>query len=284
MPQSKLLLCADMDRTVIPNGEQPEHPDARRRFRTFCLLPEVKLVYVTGRHQGLVKQAIKNYHLPEPDFVITDVGTKIYQVKGDQWHELYDWLQEIAQSWKGKSHSQIKHMLSTINELKLQEYSKQNTHKLSYYLPLHTDIETILKRIEQSLQAEEIDASLIWSIDEPNDIGLLDVLPHNATKLHAIEFLQKKLDYKHNEVIFAGDSGNDLPVLASSINSVLVANASDEIKILAQELARQDGHSESLYLANDNQLNMNGNYSAGVLQGVWYFAPDLRENMNQDDN
>lgn len=83
MPQSKLLLCADMDRTVIPNGEQPEHPDARKRFKTFCLLPEVKLVYVTGRHQELVKQAIKNYHLPEPDFVITDVGTKIYQVKGE---------------------------------------------------------------------------------------------------------------------------------------------------------------------------------------------------------
>lgn len=56
------------------------------------------------------------------------------------------------------------------------------------------------------------------------------MLPRNATKLHGIEFLQQRLGYGHSEVIFAGDSGNDLPVLVSPIPSVLVANASAELK------------------------------------------------------
>ena len=64
---NRLLLCTDMDRTIIPNGHQPEHPDARERFRQLCSLPAVKLVYVTGRHLQLVEQAIADYNLPEPD-------------------------------------------------------------------------------------------------------------------------------------------------------------------------------------------------------------------------
>ena len=56
-----MLLCTDLDRTLIPNGDQPEHPAARKLFREFCRLPEVTLVYVTGRHQALVKQAIEEF-------------------------------------------------------------------------------------------------------------------------------------------------------------------------------------------------------------------------------
>jgi len=135
--------------------------------------------------------------------------------------------------------------------------------------------------MEKLLNRENIAASLIWSIDEPNDIGLIDVLPRNATKLHAIEFLQQQLAYSIEEVVFAGDSGNDLPVLVSSIPSVLVANAADEIKQAAQQLAEKNGHTDALYFANINKLDMNGNYSAGVLEGVWHFVPDFREKLQK---
>ncbi len=92
-----------------------------------------------------------------------------------------------------------------------------------------------------------------------------------------MEFLQKKLDYSLEEVIFAGDSGNDLPVLSSQINSVLVDNASNDIKSEAQQLAAVSGNADSLYIANSSQLEMNGNYSAGVLEGVWHYAPEFRD-------
>lgn len=281
MSKHRLLLCTDMDRTVIPNGAQAEHPDARKRFTEFCKHPEVTLVYVTGRHQALVLEAIKNYALPEPDYAITDVGTKIYQATDNQWLELNTWVEEIAKDWHGRNHLQLKQLLSDIPHLSLQENSKQNTHKLSYYLALDVDKDGIISQMKERLDNEGIDASLIWSIDEPQNIGLLDILPRNATKLHAIEFLQQQLNYRLDEVIFAGDSGNDLPVLGSSIPSVLVANAADEIKQAAKHLAEQNGHANALYLAHSSRLSMDGNYSAGVLEGVWHFAPDFRKELMQ---
>ncbi len=124
-------------------------------------------------------------------------------------------------------------------------------------------------------------ASILWSVDEPKNIGLLDVLPEHATKLHAIEFLQRKLDYQLDEVIFAGDSGNDLPVLTSQIPSVLVDNASAEIKQAAVELSKHNGHAEALFLAKSHRDN-EGNYAAGVLQGVAHFAPHFVMQTNKE--
>ena len=278
----RLLLCTDMDRTVIPNGMQPENPHARRRFRAFCALENVSLVYVTGRHRQLVEKAIRSYRLPLPDYVISDVGTKIYQ-QNQGWQELNSWKTEIDKDWRGRSHQELKQILKGIKGLKLQELSKQNTHKLSYYLPLYQDKTPVIEEMQQRLKKEDINASVMWSIDELTNVGLIDVLPRHATKLHAIEFLQAQLGYQHDEVIFAGDSGNDMPVLASNVQSILVNNATAEIKSLAYQMASDGGQLAQLYIARDDgPLGMNGNYSAGVLQGIWHFAPAFRQALQTE--
>lgn len=281
MKEKRLLLCCDMDRTVIPNGSQLEHPDARQRFRDFCSLPGVALVYVTGRHLELVRQAIRSYDLPEPDYAVTDVGTKIYQVVDGQWQTLNRWEEVIAVDWQGHSREQLHRHLCSVAELKLQEESKQNTFKLSYYLSLQADQDMVISRVAERLDRLGVAASLVWSIDEPEQIGLLDVLPRNATKLHGIEFLQQQLGYRHDEVLFAGDSGNDLPVLGSAIRSVLVANASDEVKREARRLAELNGHEAALYLADEQSSPLGGYYAAGVLQGVGHFIPEYRDRLKQ---
>ena len=280
MSQLRLLLCTDMDRTVVPNGAEPEHVQARMRFRYFCQRPEVTLAYVTGRHRQLVEKAIRSYQLPEPDYLVTDVGTKVYQFQQQQWQEMTQWQQEIAKDWCGKTHQQLKLALQDIAGLKLQEFSKQNTHKLSFYLPVYHDNQSVIAMIEQRLDALGVKASVMWSIDELTNIGLLDVLPQRATKLHALEFLQQHLGFATDQVVFAGDSGNDMPVLASAFQSVLVHNASNEVKQQALVLSEDNGHSGQLLLAtNPDPLGMNGNYSAGVLQGVWHFMPEFRQHL-----
>ncbi|WP_041273234.1 HAD-IIB family hydrolase [Desulforapulum autotrophicum] len=272
---NKLLLCTDMDRTVIPNGLHPEHPDARAQFRRLCNLPEIVLAYVTGRHLQLVEEAIKKYNLPEPDFIITDVGTKIYQKTCDNWISISQWQKQIAKDWQGKTHYQLQQALSRLPELKLQENSKQNDYKLSYYLPLSADHGKIEHQASLILAELGVNASLILSIDEPEQVGLLDVLPKNATKLHAIIFLQEYLDLGLEETIFCGDSGNDLPVLGSQIRSVLVANADRVIKKRSLELAEKNGSKGSLYVAEENDFPLGGNYCAGVLQGIAFYEPQI---------
>ena len=96
----QLLICTDLDRTLIPNGPQSESPNARGHFAAFVAHLGVTLAYVTGRHRALVEQAIVYYRLPLPDFVIGDVGTTIYHLgPKKEWTRQAQWEAEIARDW-----------------------------------------------------------------------------------------------------------------------------------------------------------------------------------------
>ena len=269
-----LLVCTDLDRTLIPNGPQPESPGARDRFARLVADPAVTLAYVSGRDEDLLREAIETYHLPRPDFAIGDVGTTIYRLDGDGWHAWPQWGREISPDWAGNHRGVLAARLGDIAGLKLQEPAKQNEFKLSYYAPADIDPDRLVDTIDHRLDALGVRASVIWSVDEMNDVGLVDVLPRSATKLHAVRFLRSRLRIPVERTVFAGDSGNDLPALTSDLPAVLVANARPEVKRLATQLARENGTDARLYPAQGDFLGMNGNYAAGILEGVAHFHPE----------
>lgn len=277
---NRILICTDLDRTLLPNGEQPESPQARKLFHTLSQQPDVDIAYVTGRHKALVVEAIEKFDIPTPNFVLGDVGSTIYEINNNSWQLWQAWQDEIEPPWGNFKHDQLADLFSHIDILQQQEVEKQNTFKLSYYVPQDCCLENLLSEMRQQLQQHGIRASLIWSIDDLKHIGLLDVLPENATKLHAIEFLIQQKGYLPKNTLFAGDSGNDLPVLASDINSVLVANARNDVRQQAVELANQKNTSKHLYLARGDFKGMNGNYSAGILEGAAHFIPTIRQWLN----
>jgi len=270
----RLLICTDLDRTLIPNGPQSESTGARRHFSALVARPEVTLAYVSGRHRALIERAIVNYRLPVPDYVIGDVGTTIYQVGPRQlWQRQTAWEEEIAKDWGGKSHADLKALSVDIPALRPQERAKQNDYKLSYYVPLHIDHNTLSAMIDARLKASGVTARQIWSVDEPTGIGLLDILPARASKYHALEALMQLHEFGYHDTVFCGDSGNDIEVLISPIPSVLVANSQPQVRELAIKLAEQGGHAGELYIAQGNFHGMNGNYSAGILEGVAHYHP-----------
>ncbi len=280
----KLLICTDLDRTLLPNGTQPEFPQARSIFARLVNRPEVCLVYVSGRNLSLIQEAIQEYDLPLPHWVVGDVGSTIYQRDGDRWKSWQSWTQEIAGDWQGLNSVDLEPLfadLTAISHLILQEPDQQNRFKLSYYLPLDVEKEALQQYIRNCLEEQNIAASLIYSVDEAKGIGLLDILPANATKFHAVEFLMRQLDFDHSNTVFAGDSGNDLPLLISSIPSVLVANAHEDIIAQAQKQAKEQENTHSLYLAKGGFLGMNGNYSAGILEGITHYHPDTKQWMEE---
>ena len=247
-----ILICTDLDRTLLPNGIQPESPRAREYFRQLAAHPEISIAYVTGRHRELVLTAIEEYQLPLPDYLIGDVGTSIYSIENDQWQLWDSWQKEIGASWHGLTHDALTALFADIKLLRLQEPKKQNTFKLSYYAASSADASTLLDEMQQRLDQEQIAASLIWSVDEATDTRLLDVLPAAATKRHAVEFLMSEQGYSLDNTLYAGDSGNDLPVLTSPIHSVLVANATNEVRQQALQMATDQGTRDALYLAHGN--------------------------------
>lgn len=266
----KYLLCTDLDRTLIPNGSQPESAGAMPLFKQLVQRIDLTLVYVTGRHKSLIQDAIADFNLPQPDYAIADVGTTIYQVDASAWHPWTAWDAEIAPDWRGLGSDDIYHLLSSMPALKLQEKEKQNRHKLSFYVPLEIQTEKIICNINNILELNHIKTNLIWSVDEAAGTGLLDVLPASANKLHAIRFLMQQLNFTREHTLFAGDSGNDLDVLLSDIPSVLVANAHKDVKKQGNK-----AHKSKLYTAHGNFLGMNGNYSAGILEGVAHYWPEI---------
>ena len=271
-----LLLCTDLDRTLLPNGPEPESSGARIKFQQLAKQPQVTLAYVTGRHQQLVLQAIEEYQLPQPDYVIADVGSTIYEIKDGHWHYQQAWEKIICSDWQGNNANDLHALFADIKNLQLQEDEKQNTHKLSYYVDRDEDPQHLIATMEARLKHSSIAANLIFSIDQQANIGLLDVLPASAGKRQAIEFLMQQLGLDYSETVFAGDSGNDICVMSSPIQSVLVANADRDVQANAIRQAQLNHQENTLYLARGNFMGMNGNYSAGILEGVVHYLPQVR--------
>ena len=279
------LICTDLDRTLIPNGPEPEPAGARRLFAGLVARSQVILAYVSGRHEGLVREAISTYRLPVPQWVIGDVGTTIYQVAEDgEWARLESWERQIAADWGGCSASDLQELLQSVPGLSLQEHSKQNRLKVSFYVPLHADIDHLSHAVRERLESAGIRARLVWSVDDIADVGLLDVIPAQASKRHAVEALMEHLGMTAADTVFCGDSGNDLEVLISPIPAVLVANSRPDVKDLALEMAQEAGTLGQLYIAGGGLMGMNGNYSAGILEGLVHYHPRMADWLDARDS
>lgn len=277
MPRNDLLLCCDLDRTVLPNGHAPESPLARPLFRAVTSREELTLAYVSGRDKRLLLQAIDEYDIPVPDFAIGDVGTTLYRVSGKHWVADEGWASHIGEDWNGREAMALHPLFKDLQGLSLQEPEKQNRFKLSYYTSPHIDRASLMQTMRQRLEQNALLANLIWSVDEVNDLALVDVLPQRASKRHAIDFLIAQEGFDLHNTVFAGDSGNDLPVLCSEIRSVLVNNAQPSVREEALAEASANQTLEQLYLAQGDFYGLNGNYTAGVLEGLAHYQPQARE-------
>jgi HAD superfamily hydrolase (TIGR01484 family) len=272
-----ILLCSDLDRTIIPNGYQKESAHARPVFRRLAEHPNIYLAYVSGRDRKLILDAIEEFYLPLPDYAIGDVGTTLYRVTNDDWQLSDDWSDEIGKDWKGLSWEELAECFEDMDDMRLQEPEKQNRYKLSFYTDQNIDHRRLINDIRLVLAQNRIRANIIWSVDETGTAGLLDILPARANKLHAIQFLMQQEQFPEDRTVFAGDSGNDLDVLTSGLQTILVKNAMEDVRQEAVEALSAQRMVNRLYLPEGNFWGLNGNYAAGVIEGLAHFIPETRE-------
>lgn len=274
MRTDDFLLCTDLDRTLLPNGEAQESPRAREYFAQLVSHPNILLAYVSGRDQRLVHQAIEEYDLPYPDYLIADVGSTIYQCKNTQFHSIEKWQETISQDWKGYRAQELEAHIGKLYALQLQAKEKQGPFKLSYQVQPATKMQGDINSIHSRLRVLNIRYNCIASVDETINEGLVDILPASANKKMAIDFLVQQLDIHPGQLMFSGDSGNDIDVLSSEYQAVLVANATDEVRQQAIERAKQ--YNTPLYLAQARaQPCLNGNYAGGIIDGFLHYFPQF---------
>ncbi len=278
------LLCTDMDRTLLPNGEQAVSPEALGCLRSLIAAAGLKLAYVTGRDLQRVLDAIDEFEVPVPDFIVGDVGSSVYRHDGERWVPFDEWRSRISQDWQGRAATDVHALIGDDARLIAQEADRQHACKQSYYLARDEDQPTLQAELAEKLEAAGFHSALIMSDDPEANCGLLDVLPATATKRHGIEFLRDMLTLDDAQVMFAGDSGNDLDALSSHIPAVLVANAEESVRKAAVRDASALGNERSLYLATGNLSLpgggvLNGCYSAGIVEGLLHFHPSLQEHL-----
>jgi len=286
------LLCTDLDRTLLPNGEQPESPAARAVLWHLLKTHDCELAYVSGRDLNGVLEAINEYDLATPAYIAADVGSTIYEQENGEWVANTRWTDSIRSDWKGGDTHSIKNLLDDLPELENQEAKRQSQFKRSYYYDESLDEQELAKPIEEQLVSHDIEASLVFSHDPEKSVGLLDVLPRSATKREAVEFLTKLMNLRAEDVLFSGDSGNDVDAITAENPSVLVANADEATLAAVQEGVRLAGVEASTCFAKGGvEINgqalvhaslpasLNGNYSAGIVEGLLYFRPSWRGDL-----
>jgi len=185
----KLLICSDLDRTIIPNGYQEESAHCRPVLRRLAAHAAIHLAYVSGRDKKLILDAIEEYYLPVPDYAIGDVGTTLYRINDGDWQICDDWSHEIGKDWRGLNWEGLAEVFEDMEKIRLQEPEKQNRHKLSFYADQDVDHQQLRTRVHAVLAQKGVTANVIWSVDEIGSSGLIDIIPARANKLHAIRFL-----------------------------------------------------------------------------------------------
>jgi hypothetical protein len=263
------ILATDLDRTLLPNGSWPPDPGAIDLFNELTQRNEVLVVYVTGRNLSLSENAIGEYGIRYPDILIGDVGTSIRKYEQGKWNSHRGWDAHVKKSSPGWDAGAIRAAVSNVQGLVEQEAEHCGPFKQSYYVD-HANNAEILKAVD-ALVKGKYDEVIIYSFDSQTGKGLLDFLPNSATKQTALEYIADELGVNKTDVVFCGDSGNDVFPLTAGFSGVLVRNADDQL-VADVKRAHASNPQLRVYFAIGGFKGLNGYYTSGVIEGAYHYG------------
>jgi hypothetical protein len=263
------ILATDLDRTLLPNGSWPADPDAIGEFNRLTELHEVTVVYVTGRNLDLTEQAIAEFGIRHPDVLIGDVGTSIRRFDGGAWMADAGWHELVMRQCPRWDAEGIRDAAAGIEGLIEQAREHCGPFKQSYFVD-HANREAILDRVEQRVKGL-FDEVMIYSFDSANGKGLLDFLPRSATKQTALEYVADQHGVARQQVVFCGDSGNDIFPLTAGFRGVLVKNADEQLVAGVRQAVEADP-SLTVYFATGARQGLSGYYTSGVIEGAYHYG------------
>lgn len=263
------ILATDLDRTLLPNGSWPADPDSIDLFNELTQTHEVLVVYVTGRNLGLTERAIKEYGIRYPDVLISDVGTSIRKYGQDGWKPLGGWDTHVRRSSPRWDADAVRSTVAGVHGLAQQEREHCGAFKQSYYVD-HNRKEAILGAVDELIKGK-FDEVIVYSFDSQSGKGLLDFLPQSATKQTALEYIAGETGTSKSDVVFCGDSGNDVFPLTAGFSGVLVRNADDQLVSSVKQAI--DANPElNVYFAQGGFKGLNGFYTSGVIEGAYHYG------------
>lgn len=236
---SRLLIC-DIDNTLI--GDRP----ALQALLTELAAAGDRVGFgiATGRHFESALEVLKAWDVPDPDLLITSVGSEIYY--GNGLTQDRGWRKHIHYRWQPEH---LRQAMASVPGLELQPSETQREYKISYFVD--PDHAPPVPKMVRYLRSHDLHANVIYSHGE-----FLDLLPIRASKGQAVRYVGAKWGITPEAILVAGDSGNDIEMLRGDILGVVVGNYSRELEPLRDE--------PRIYFAD-------AHYAAGVLEGLHHY-------------
>lgn len=237
----KKLIILDIDDTIL--GDKNSQEELKNILSS---LPEqIGFGVATGRTIDSAKKILMENNFLLPDLIISSVGSEIYYKNKDEYIYGTGWDTHISHQWKRE------HVVKIMNEFDFLEYQNEDTqrkYKVSYNI-LTEGIDVDI--IRHALIKNKIKANVIVSHNR-----FIDILPARANKGRAVRYLSYRWNIPYENILVAGDSGNDEDMLTGELLGVVVGN-------YTPELGKLKGR-RKIYFANKL-------HAAGIIEGINFY-------------
>ncbi|MBN2737779.1 MAG: HAD-IIB family hydrolase [Spirochaetales bacterium] len=240
----KKILISDIDDTLIGDDDSLE----KLMEILTSKKDEIGFGIATGRYLESAIEILEKKGINNIDILITSVGTEIYYQ--DNFFQDKGWQAHLKKKWKP---DKIIDILSSLNFISLQKDSHtQRQFKISYDLDQNSDQRESIPHIHYLLNKNHLAYNLILSHG-----SFIDILPYRASKGKAIAYLSNKWKIPIENIITAGNSGNDADMLTGNLNGIIVGNHEHELNNL-------EGSNKVFFSKKT--------YSEGIIDGLFHFG------------
>jgi sucrose-phosphate synthase len=239
LPEFDRLIITDLDNTLT--GDRAALAEFNELIRDH---EYIGFGIATGRRLDAAMELIEELGLPRPDLIDTDAGTQLHY--GESLTPDRSWRKQIGYAW---SPEDIHRILDDVPGLFLQEAKHQSEFKISYELDAARAPK--ITAIKKLLREAGVRAKVVLSL------GMyLDIIPVRGGSDLSLRHLLWKWGFSPENVLVAGDSGNDAGMLLGRTLGVVVSNYSPELERLRKR--------PRVYFAS-------APHARGILEGIDYY-------------
>jgi sucrose-phosphate synthase len=235
------FMIFDIDDTLLGDSEAAE----RLKKLIQDNAEHIGFGVATGRTIDSARKVLQENNFILPDLIISSVGSEIYYRNKEDYVFSTGWEAHISQDWKREL---IVDSLSHFDFLEYQEEETQRDFKVSYYID---DAQNNYRKVVDTLVQNKIKANCIIS-----HRNYLDILPVRASKGRAVRYIAYRWNLLHNNILVAGDSGNDEDMLTGELLGVIVGNRGEELNKLKGR--------RRVYFAKAERAD-------GIIEGIKYY-------------
>ncbi len=239
LPDFDRLIITDLDNTLT--GDLDALEEFNELIRSHA---RIGFGITTGRSLNDARQLIEKLGLPAPDVLDTAVGTQLHY--GENLTPDRSWQKQIGYRWDPEG---IRNALDEQPGFFPQSEQEQSEFKVSYKIDLTRA--PSLKEIKRIIREAGLRARVIMSLG-----AYVDIIPVRGGSDYSLRHLLFKWGFAPEQLLIAGDSGNDEGMLKGRTLGVVVGNYSPELEQL-RKVPR-------VYFAE-------GHHARGIIEGIKYY-------------